>query len=452
MKKLFLLFFGICTVFLLNAQNLPNVGFENWGTEFLYEGLDQWNNSNSQGLPDMLGISKSTDAYTGEYSVKLQSTLDGEDSVLNFIYLGTVTEGPSGGIAYTEEFDQVKGFYKCNMPEEDSASIYTIKWYGNTPSEVISKVGGVNETWTEFTIDVVGGTCDSVFIGFISSDVMIETNIEFDSWVMFDSIYFNNTLGDNPSLIPNNDMEDWVDYEALELTDWYTVNGFVYSMGLESVSQSEDSYSGTYSARLEAHLFYDHIIPGYLSIGEITFDDEDPMLGVAYEYQPTYLTGYYKYMPEGEDNAFIMLEMRASDAIVGGNSQSLAAVSEWTYFEMPINCGGVPDEMELIFHTGSNANSVLFLDEVNFEFSFSVENVKSDEISIYPNPASDYIFVSRDENSGGSVNVFDLQGRLVITSELNDTASKIDISELDSGLYFVSTDGNSNRLVKLIVK
>jgi len=450
MKKTLLLLIGMAIGLISFAQNLPNVGFENWGTEFLYEGLSDWQTSNSLGSPDMNGITKSTDAYSGDYSIKLQPVLEGEDSIFSYFYQGTVTEGPSGGFPYTEEFDQVKGYYKCNMPGQDSASIYVIKWYGASDTQVITKVGGVHETWTEFTVDVVGGTCDSVFVGFISSDIEIETNIEFDSWVMFDSIYFNNTLGENPSLIPNHDMEDWIDYEALALIDWYTVNGFLYSMDLESVSQSEDAYAGTYSAKLEAHAVYDNEIPGYLSIGEITFDDEDPILGIPYAYQPTYLTGYYKYMPMADDNAIAMVEMRASDAVVGGNSMVLAASADWTYFEVPINYSAVPDELELIFTTGSNAGSVLYLDEVDFDFSTSVKENEVLEITIYPNPATDYAFITLGEKSE-IIQIFDVQGKLVKSITVDNSTIKIDLSEFNAGLYFVKTNG-STESTKLLVQ
>ncbi|PLX07420.1 MAG: hypothetical protein C0596_10805 [Marinilabiliales bacterium] len=108
MKKITFILFGILTALVLNAQNLPNVGFENWTNEFLYVGLDDWNSSNSMGSPDFSGIIQSEDAYSGDYAIRLEPRLDGEDTIFNFIYHGTVTDGPSGGIAYTDEFDQVK--------------------------------------------------------------------------------------------------------------------------------------------------------------------------------------------------------------------------------------------------------------------------------------------------------------------------------------------------------
>jgi len=451
MKKITFILFGILTALVLNAQNLPNVGFENWTNEFLYVGLDDWNSSNSMGSPDFSGIIQSEDAYSGDYAIRLEPRLDGEDTIFNFIYHGTVTDGPSGGIAYTDEFDQVKGYYKCNMPDVDSATIYVIKWYGATPSEIVSKVGGVHETWTEFTVEVPGGTCDSVFVGFISSDVMLETNIEFDSWVMFDSVYFNNTMGATPTPIPNHDMENWTDFEVLEVDDWYTINSMLYSLGIEHTVRSEDAYSGMYSAELTGYDIFGDVIPGYLSLGEITFDEGDPILPVPYTYQPTYLTGYYKYTPAETDNAIVVCEMTLAGESVGGNYYGLPAAAEWTYFEIPLNYSDVPDECALVFASGEVAGSVLLLDDVDFDFSTAINPEKQDEFSVYPNPASDYTFLNLGNNIGNTVEIYDMQGRIVDVILIESSAVKLDVMNCNSGVYLVKVNGNE-QIIKFMVE
>ncbi len=449
MKKIIFILFGILVVLAMNAQNLPNVGFENWTNEFLYVGLDEWNSSNNLGSTDFSGIIQSEDAYSGDYAIRLEPRLDGEDTIFNFVYHGTVTEEPTGGMAYSDEFDQVKGFYKCNMPEVDSATIYIIKWYGATPSEVIAKVGGVHETWTEFTVDVVGGTCDSVFVGFISSDIIIEANIEFDSWVMFDSIYFYNTLGDAPSQIPNHDMENWTNYELLDLDDWYTLNPMLYPLDMTSATRSEDAYNGMYSVELTGFGIYEDTIPGFLSLGEITFDDIQPFLGVPYTYQPNYITGYYKYIPNEDDNAIVMCQMLAAGEDVGGNTLGLAPTSEWSYFELPLNYSSVPDECAVLFSTGDNPGSVLLLDDVDFDFSSDIISVKNQEFSIYPNPASDNVTIT-GIGSGDFISVNDLQGREVLSVQADSPLYRLNLQDLNKGIYLLKLSSKPDEVIKLI--
>jgi hypothetical protein len=84
----------------------------------------------------------------------------------------------------------------------------------------------------------------------------------------------------------------------------------------------------------------------------------------------------------------------------------------------------------------------------------NVGNVKiNNTISIYPNPANDFIFINTVNKSGIS-KIFDLNGKVVKEENLsNNTMSKLDISDLAKGIYnvqVITTDGN--QMIKRIVK
>jgi hypothetical protein len=84
----------------------------------------------------------------------------------------------------------------------------------------------------------------------------------------------------------------------------------------------------------------------------------------------------------------------------------------------------------------------------------NVGNVKiNNTISIYPNPANDFIFINTVNKSGIS-KIFDLNGKVVKDENLsNNTMSKLDISDLAKGIYnvqVITTDGN--QMIKRIVK
>lgn len=70
-----------------------------------------------------------------------------------------------------------------------------------------------------------------------------------------------------------------------------------------------------------------------------------------------------------------------------------------------------------------------------------VEEVEALRVKVYPNPATDYIMV--DAMSASSVQIYDMTGRLVLTS----TESKIDVRNLETGVYFVRVNGNATKLV-----
>ena len=61
-------------------------------------------------------------------------------------------------------------------------------------------------------------------------------------------------------------------------------------------------------------------------------------------------------------------------------------------------------------------------------------------LTVYPNPASNFINVATQ----GEVSIYDLCGKLVLQSK---GASRIDVSLLPNGMYFVKTTDNCNKLI-----
>jgi len=103
------------------------------------------------------------------------------------------------------------------------------------------------------------------------------------------------------------------------------------------------------------------------------------------------------------------------------------------------------------------------INNFRFELQFDVEtfsdnNFESDQFSFYPNPAQDNLFIKTPFNVGDTaeISIFDLNGRL-ITKHQDDTNNsstlKIDVSNLNSGVYFVEVKGNQvSSTLKLIKK
>jgi len=67
------------------------------------------------------------------------------------------------------------------------------------------------------------------------------------------------------------------------------------------------------------------------------------------------------------------------------------------------------------------------------DFPTDIKNTTIESLNIYPNPASDILFVSQDVDE---VAIFDVTGKLVL-KEFNNNS--INISTLNSGLYIVKT-------------
>jgi hypothetical protein len=77
----------------------------------------------------------------------------------------------------------------------------------------------------------------------------------------------------------------------------------------------------------------------------------------------------------------------------------------------------------------------------------SVSENEASTVSIYPNPASETLYVNVENMQ--RVEIYDMTGRNV----LNSTMSVVDLRGLESGIYFVTVrTENTAKTTKLIVK
>jgi hypothetical protein len=74
-------------------------------------------------------------------------------------------------------------------------------------------------------------------------------------------------------------------------------------------------------------------------------------------------------------------------------------------------------------------------------------------ISIYPNPAFDIVRIEgKQKMNGRQFTLFDVNGKHVVRGMLNDVSNSVDISALNSGIYFINISGYERDNFKLIKK
>ncbi len=89
--------------------------------------------------------------------------------------------------------------------------------------------------------------------------------------------------------------------------------------------------------------------------------------------------------------------------------------------------------------------------------ALSIPDLALDNFILYPNPAKDLVSINFNEvlSENMSISIFDIQGKLVLSKkslDLDNEAS-LDISNLESGMYFVKLkNGQQLATKKLIVK
>ena len=101
------------------------------------------------------------------------------------------------------------------------------------------------------------------------------------------------------------------------------------------------------------------------------------------------------------------------------------------------------NEIEQLFNYGSSCG----------DLSVSDNNLKND-LHIYPNPAKDIININSNYKGNQSylILIYDMSGRKVIEKNADTESTEINISNLDSGIYFVKSKIGRNLQTKLFIK
>ena len=86
-----------------------------------------------------------------------------------------------------------------------------------------------------------------------------------------------------------------------------------------------------------------------------------------------------------------------------------------------------------------------------YDASLSTNDIKKKELKIYPNPTKGKIEI-RNLSSNSNLIISNILGATIKKINTNNSTEIIDISDLKSGVYFISNSDKNNRFVKKIIK
>ena len=99
---------------------------------------------------------------------------------------------------------------------------------------------------------------------------------------------------------------------------------------------------------------------------------------------------------------------------------------------------------------GMNTPAYFCMDDITLS-AVGVSEITASNISVFPNPAKDFVMVKA--NNISEISIIDLSGKVVYRNVLNSSEERIDISTFDSGIYIISiTDDISVYTQKLIIE
>ena len=82
----------------------------------------------------------------------------------------------------------------------------------------------------------------------------------------------------------------------------------------------------------------------------------------------------------------------------------------------------------------------------------SVEESLSEDVEIYPNPARDFVKLSAISCQLSAIRVYNYLGILIEEIEINSDEVEINVSEYNSGIYFISIQTENGNLIKKFIK
>lgn len=103
-------------------------------------------------------------------------------------------------------------------------------------------------------------------------------------------------------------------------------------------------------------------------------------------------------------------------------------------------------------YVGNDADSAS-VDDIVVSGTLSTNEFLVSQFSITPNPANDFVTFSNTSNLNvKTVTISDMTGKVVRILDASMLDSKINISDLSSGAYFVNINTDTNKIVKKIIK
>lgn len=84
---------------------------------------------------------------------------------------------------------------------------------------------------------------------------------------------------------------------------------------------------------------------------------------------------------------------------------------------------------------------------VGTRYGTNTSNVSNLQISVYPNPFTDYISVKDNDNQINQIILFSITGKKVRVIEDVDSNERYYLADIQNGIYFVQLVGKNNKVI-----
>ncbi|MFH1005130.1 MAG: T9SS type A sorting domain-containing protein [Bacteroidota bacterium] len=478
MKKKFISFsFAVLLSAIVQAQSIPNAGFENWSIRTYYQEPDVFSSFNSHWEYLICGkvtVTRSTDSYSGTYAAKIETVSSKQDTIKGMLFIGQPgNQTINGGYPFSYRPDTFVIHAKYNILANDTGQcIVAFKRNDTIIATVVKSFVGTNSTYTEYKIPITWtapGNPDTI-VSLITS-----SNLDYPgvpgSTLYLDELSFKDSTA--IIAIPNGDFELWKDIASEEPDNWVSMNQWGMSNSNHSATKTTDSYDGTYALKLKNIVVFDDTM-GVITNG--IFGEDGPEGGMLVSLNPEKVTGYYKYIPVGPDTALAaVFSFRYDNNLhktikLDSTLIKLTGTTTYTYFEVPLAYNNFPytDTVNVCFASGNcekdsnyvGLGSTLYIDKLNITYKpvgITENAFNTDKFVVYPNPANDKTFVQFNTSSSEDyiLSIFDSYGKLMMKESYSAQGKgyiyKINLSSFAAGIYLFNVKTNTENYTQKVI-
>ncbi|MFN5704616.1 MAG: endonuclease, partial [bacterium] len=161
------------------------------------------------------------------------------------------------------------------------------------------------------------------------------------------------------------------------------------------------------------------------------------------------ITVYVPIINNGNKNVKISNGISTIDFVKMNFDSLNINIGEAAYLPVTINT----KDTSGIFDATIQFNTDFSLVQSNFNLRFvinktvvGINNEKLNDIKIYPNPSSTHLYIQSTKKD--EFQLFNSMGKLILTGELNNGINKIDLQNVDAGMLFLKTSGNTHKIIK----
>ncbi len=256
----------------------------------------------------------------------------------------------------------------------------------------------------------------------------------------------------NPT--PNHGFENWTQVgNRYDPDNWSNLNSQTAILGVLTCTRSTDMHSGSYAIKLTTRSVFGITANGIATTGTlITTPPYGVTGGINYTGRPDSITGWYKYSPAGSDFGFVELNLLdANNDTVGyvRFNTPAAMVGSYTYFSAPVNyfSSASPTHCFWILSSSPGTNptvgSAIWVDDIAMVFTGvgidapAVEN----PLSVFYERSQKQIIVN-SHFKHSQIHLYDVSGKEILNSLLNESTIAINVSNLTAGIYFYRVEGD----------